>query len=511
MITGEDFYQVLSAVVPLYAAMALAYASVRWWKIFTPEQCAGVNRFVAIIAVPFLSFKLIIHNNPYEMNFDLILADTLQKIVIFLALVAWKMLSKHGSLDWTITLNSLATLPNTLVMGVPLMKAMYGDFSASLMVQIVVFQGVLWNTLLLVMFEYRAAKIFIGENFPATAGSIASFTAEPDVVSLAGGGGDSLHAEAEIDTSGRLHVKVRRSSSLSASSVLSFRKIHGMGSAKSEASNGLSGVEIYSTRSSFDQSFNQADFGREILRTGSRSDAIQLHMSVWNSSAASSYNNNRSFSATDLPGNKLESLDDIRGFGASSLHDYGSKHDIGFEEEEKGEEKKKTEMPPASVVTKLILTMVWRKFVRNPNTYSSIVGLVWSLIAFRVHIKMPIIIEGIITILANTGLGMAMFSLGLFMALQPKIISCGKSLAAISMAVRFLVGPGVMAATSAAIGIRGILLQVSIVQAALPQAIISFVFGKEYNLHPEIMSTSVIIGMVVALPVTIIYYVLLGL
>lgn len=41
------------------------------------------------------------------------------------------------------------------------------------------------------------------------------------------------------------------------------------------------------------------------------------------------------------------------------------------------------QMPPASVLTRLILIMVWRKLIRNPNTYSSLIGLVWSLIAFR--------------------------------------------------------------------------------------------------------------------------------
>lgn len=50
------------------------------------------------------------------------------------------------------------------------------------------------------------------------------------------------------------------------------------------------------------------------------------------------------------------------------------------------------------------------------------------------------------------------------MALQPKIIACGKSLAAFAMAVRFLMGPAVMAATSLALGVRGLLFQVSIVQ-----------------------------------------------
>ncbi|KAL0424642.1 UNVERIFIED_CONTAM: Auxin efflux carrier component 3 [Sesamum radiatum] len=40
-------------------------------------------------------------------------------------------------------------------------------------------------------------------------------------------------------------------------------------------------------------------------------------------------------------------------------------------------------MPPASVMTRLILIMVWRKLIRNPNTYSSLIGLIWSLVSYR--------------------------------------------------------------------------------------------------------------------------------
>lgn len=46
-------------------------------------------------------------------------------------------------------------------------------------------------------------------------------------------------------------------------------------------------------------------------------------------------------------------------------------------------ETKPTSMPPASVMTRLILIMVWRKLIRNPNTYSSLIGLIWSLVSFR--------------------------------------------------------------------------------------------------------------------------------
>ncbi|XVF19182.1 hypothetical protein REPUB_Repub11eG0088100 [Reevesia pubescens] len=59
MITTSDLYYVLTAVVPLYVAMILAYGSVKWWKIFTLDQCSGINQFVALFAVPLISFHFI--------------------------------------------------------------------------------------------------------------------------------------------------------------------------------------------------------------------------------------------------------------------------------------------------------------------------------------------------------------------------------------------------------------------------------------------------------------------
>lgn len=51
------------------------------------------------------------------------------------------------------------------------------------------------------------------------------------------------------------------------------------------------------------------------------------------------------------------------------------------------QETKATSMPPASVLTRLILIMVWRKLLRNPNTYSSLLGVTWSLISFKYAYK----------------------------------------------------------------------------------------------------------------------------
>ncbi|CAL9243918.1 unnamed protein product [Arabidopsis halleri] len=544
-----------------------------------------------------------------------------------------------------ITLFSLSTLPNTLVMGIPLLRAMYGDFSGNLMVQIVVLQSIIWYTLMLFLFEFRGAKLLISEQFPETAGSITSFRVDSDVISL--NGREPLQTDAEIGDDGKLHVVVRRSSAAS-SMISSFNKSHGGGLNSSmitpRASN-LTGVEIYSVQSSREptpraSSFNQTDFyamfnaskapsprhgytnsyggagtgpggdvyslqsskgvtprtsnfDEEVMKTakkagrGGRSMSGELYnnnsvpsypppnpmftgstsgvkkkesggggsggggvggggqnkemnMFVWSSSAspvseANARNAMTRGSSTDVstdPKVSIPSHDNLASKAMQNLIENmspGRKGHVemdqdgnnegkspymgkkGSDVEDGGPGPRKQQMPPASVMTRLILIMVWRKLIRNPNTYSSLFGLAWSLVSFKWNIKMPTIMSGSISILSDAGLGMAMFSLGLFMALQPKIIACGKSVAGFAMAVRFLTGPAVIAATSIAIGIRGDLLHIAIVQAALPQGIVPFVFAKEYNVHPDILSTAVIFGMLVALPVTVLYYVLLGL
>ncbi|XP_077236102.1 putative auxin efflux carrier component 1c [Tasmannia lanceolata] len=609
MITLLDFYHVMTAVVPLYVAMILAYGSVKWWKIFSPDQCSGINRFVALFAVPLLSFHFISTNNPYTMNLRFISADTLQKLIVLAILTVWTNLSKKGCLEWTITLFSLSTLPNTLVMGIPLLKGMYGEYSGSLMVQIVVLQCIIWYTLMLFLFEYRGAKILITEQFPGTAGSIVSIAVDSDVMSL--DGREPLETEAEIKEDGKLHITVRKSNA-SRSEIFS-RRSHGLSSTTPRPSN-LTNAEIYSLQSSRNptprgSSFNHTEFysmvagGRSsnfgpsegfgpsrgptprpsnfeeesgnpksrfhyhntpgganypapnpgmFSPTGSKSvsttntvttsgtnttkkpngqaqnkseeGAKDLHMFVWSSSASpvSDVFGSQEYGGAD------PSLKDVRmavspGNGEAQREnpkEYLEREDFSFGNRELQESEmngtkisgeKGKAMPPASVMTRLILIMVWRKLIRNPNTYSSLIGLTWSLVSFRWHVQMPAIVAKSISILSDAGLGMAMFSLGLFMALQPRIIACGNSVATFAMAVRFLTGPAVMAAASLVVGLRGDLLRIAIVQAALPQGIVPFVFSKEYNVHPDILSTAVIFGMLIALPITLVYYILLGL
>ncbi|KAL6186921.1 hypothetical protein ACLB2K_043039 [Fragaria x ananassa] len=662
MISWNDLYKVLTAVVPLYVAMILAYGSVRWWKIFSTDQCSGINRFVAIFAVPLLSFHFISTNDPYTMNFRFIAADTLQKIIMLFALALWTNFTRNGSLEWMITIFSLSTLPNTLVMGIPLLIAMYGHQipeSGSLMVQVVVLQCIIWYTLLLFLFEYRGAKLLIMEQFPETAASIVSFKVDSDVMSL--DGRDFLETDAEIGDDGKLHVKVRKSNASRRSfsamtprpSNLTGAEIYSLSSSRNPTPRGsnfnpsdfysMMGVQGFNTRHS---NFGAADmysvqssrgptprpsnfeencapmaqtvtsprfgfypaqtvpssypapnpeFSAPVTKTAAKTnqqplqpqpppqqvnsnsskanhDAKELHMFVWSSSNSPVSEagglqvfGGPDFAASEQSGRSDQGAKEIRMLVAdhpqngetkvavadndgehhhhqavAEAFTFAGKADQGEEDREKErpmgfnklgssstaelhpkggggvgadhhESSGGKQMPPASVMTRLILIMVWRKLIRNPNTYSSLIGLIWSLISFRWHVAMPSIIKGSISILSDAGLGMAMFSLGLFMALQPKIIACGNSVAGFAMAVRFLTGPAVMAAASIAVGLRGTLLHLAIVQAALPQGIVPFVFAKEYNVHPAILSTGVIFGMLIALPITLVYYIVLGL
>ncbi|CAL0321758.1 unnamed protein product [Lupinus luteus] len=295
------------------------------------------------------------------MSLKLIYADLVQKLLAFLALIAIiKISAKGGGLKWIITSLSLSTLPNTLILGIPLMKAMYNDEASVLLTQIIVLQSLVWYNLLLFLHELDAA--IPQRTMPQTPPS---------------------QATGEMESSEEVESK-----------------------------------------------------------------------------------------------------------------------------EEEESEDRRTERKVKILV---IVMTVGKKLMRNPNTYATLIGLIWATIHFRWGVHMPEVVNRSIEILSNGGLGMATFSLGLFMATQSSIIACGPRMTMVALALKFLVGPALMALASVMIGLRNTMFKVAIVQAALPQGIVPFVFAKEYNVNPAILSTGVLLGMLIALPVTLTYYVILEL
>ncbi|KAL3731741.1 hypothetical protein ACJRO7_028596 [Eucalyptus globulus] len=336
MIGWDDVYKVVYKVVksmfPLYVALMLGYGSVKWWRLFTHEQCNGINRFIALIVLPLFGFEFTAHINPYTMNFRLLAADALSKLAILAILGLLGRISSRASYDWIITTFSLCTLTNLLVVGVPVMRAMYGQWGVDLVVQLFMVQSLVWIPLVLLLLEFRNTRIM-----------------------------DPPENNGVVDEERR--------------SYWSLARAMGM------------------------------------------------------------------------------------------------------------------------------------KMAMNPNVYANVLGLAWALMANRFKFTMPSIMEGSVEIMSKAGTGTAMFNIGIFIAMQTRVIACGTGPTVLGLVSRFVVGPTIMAVCSLAVGLHGPALQIAIIQAAIPQAIASFVFGNEYGLHANVLSTAVVLGTVISLPLLIGYYI----
>ncbi|OIT08128.1 PREDICTED: auxin efflux carrier component 5-like [Nicotiana attenuata] len=352
MIEWEDIYKVVAAMAPLYVALILGYGSVKWWHMFKSEQCDAINRFNCFFIIPFFNFEFIANFDPYNVNGLFLSGDVISKALLIVILVLWANFYKKGNFSWSITTFSLSTLNNTLVVGVPLMKAMYGKLGVDLVIQAAVIQALLWLTSLLFALEFWKTKM------------------------------------------------------------------------------------------------------------NSNGNSVELA------------------SISDLEGNNT-SVNPVRN---------NTNNGLAF---------------------RPLIKAVSIKLAKNPNTYACFLGLIWALLANRWNFEMPIIIEGSFLIMSKAGSGVAMFSMGLFMALQGKIVACGAALTIYAMILRFVVGPATMALGCVVLGLHGNVLRVAIIQSALPQAITSFVYAQEYGLHADVLSTAVIVGTIISLPLLIAYYAVL--
>ncbi|XP_019185909.1 PREDICTED: auxin efflux carrier component 5-like [Ipomoea nil] len=368
MIGWDDIYKVVVAMAPLYAAMVLGYGSIRWWHMFRPDHCGAINRFNCFFILPFFTFHFMCQVDPYNMNYLFIASDAVAKAMVVAALVIWANFVKNGGLDWSITTFSLSTLTNTLVVGVPLMQAMYGKLGYDLVLQAAAIQALLWFTMLLFGLEFRRTRL--------VQISAAADNARPSIEM-----GKDLEGNAE---------------------------------------------------------------GGETETAAAAAETPAAPTNVGPSSAS-------------------------------------------------------------------LMKAVCFKLSKNPNTFACFLGLIWALIANRWHLTMPSIVDDSILIMAKAGGGIAMFSTGLFMGLQDKIISCGGALTVYGLVLRFLVAPATSAIGAGLLRLHGDVLKIVIVQSALPQAVAAFIYAKEYGLHADVLSTAIIIGTLLSLLVLIGYYVILEL
>lgn len=158
MISLEDISKVIVATVPLYVALILGYGSVKWWRLFKADQCDAINRLVCYFTLPLFNLDFTAHSNPFEWNYKFLAADAMSKVIIVAVLALWVTCSSKGSYCWSITSFSLSTLTNSLVVGVPLLGAMYGPMGVDLVVQFSVTQAIIWLTVLLFVLEFRQSR-----------------------------------------------------------------------------------------------------------------------------------------------------------------------------------------------------------------------------------------------------------------------------------------------------------------------------------------------------------------
>lgn len=71
-------------------------------------------------------------------------------------------------------------------------------------------------------------------------------------------------------------------------------------------------------------------------------------------------------------------------------------------------------------------------------------------------------------------------STGVFMASQARIIACGTKKAILAMALKFVLGPVLMAISSITVGLRGKLFRLAIVQVKL-QCFLLSIHGRSLN------------------------------
>lgn len=72
--------------------------------------------------------------------------------------------------------------------------------------------------------------------------------------------------------------------------------------------------------------------------------------------------------------------------------------------------------------------------------------------------------------------------------------------------LRLVISPLLMGAVAAVLGIRGMEWRIIAVQAALPQAIVTFTLAQYYGAGADVLGACVTLGTLVSLPVLVFYY-----
>ncbi|KAL2631140.1 hypothetical protein R1flu_015826 [Riccia fluitans] len=144
---GSEVISLVNAIVPLYISIALGYSLPKLKVLTHKDHYAGIVAFCFKVTTPPLVFQLVAGNDPYALNLRLIGADTLCKVLVLLVLSLgcyWRPRAERAA--WLFAYFNQATMSNTVLVGIPLVTALYPgtekDLTAIIFMQCLLWYGI---------------------------------------------------------------------------------------------------------------------------------------------------------------------------------------------------------------------------------------------------------------------------------------------------------------------------------------------------------------------------------
>ncbi|KAL3681087.1 hypothetical protein R1sor_024043 [Riccia sorocarpa] len=451
--TAQDFWELLQYILPFFVILFPAYGMARM-KILTPVHAPGLNRWTSLVGIPIYVGHMVAFNDPYQTNLRLVGADALQKAVVLIVAIVWWRFSKNSSIDGVITFFMLATLSNMVLVGPALFRPLHGTQSDVSIATLILLQCVLWYNLCIGLFETRnVLKEMSGEDL------------------------ELLHQRAEAAAPEDL-----------------------------DHNSNLPGLPFWTSRDAIQD--NRSLTRSVSAPTTSRVSPMFLNENLQkDTSIATSHKDGGMNNSEQLPTTDVEITFDVPGLVAKK---FGGDEDVNVTKSHADVEADDPRSAPNGLALGKILYKVFHRVKYAPLLYTSTIGFVYSLFAFKYDWEMPYTIRQSLELIANGAIAISVVTMALTWHASGKVVAaCGYKRMFYGWIIRFLVGPVIMVLASLAFGLKGIAFEFSVLQAALPVGLVSFVLAKEYNLDVEVFSTAVITQLVIFLPIVVIYYFIL--
>ncbi|KAL2609447.1 hypothetical protein R1flu_028020 [Riccia fluitans] len=551
MLKASDFWHLMEQIIPFYVVLMIGYGLTRL-NLIAPEHAPGISRWVSMLGVPAYTVHLLAFTDPYQVNLRLVAADVVSKALALFCGCLWWKLSKSGSIEGVIRIFMLATLPNTVLIGDALLQPLCGDEVHTQVNTIILMQSFLWYNICISLYETR--EVLLQEK--------QAITPLSDKDSNKGG---VIHQELAFSFSVTASpANLSRHYSNLTKGGLQIIEIGVPG--WNSNSSALSAGEKYrpgkcsdrfseKTNNSFGSysGVMEEESGQKSIRRPGGSALLSIAGPLERTiSAAAGFLFPRTRSSTSLSFKRLvptRNICDVEvaGDDLSASSFVIVEDDLGLAEApEKRREtesyqhdnhrnsifKKTTEacerLPvvhnePVEIRREGVQVsgghsrarwaVLGMKLINRlktvPLTYASLIGFVYSLVARKYNWTMPYTVQTTLELISNTTIGMAVFIMGLAWARSGRLISCGWKALAFGVIVRFLIGPILMIISSKITALSGEPFRFSVLQATIPQGVISFVLAKEYGVDVPLFVTAVVFQLLIFVPIVLCYYVIL--